>query len=216
MKTGVAITDIFTGLYSVIAIQAALAHREQTGRGQHIDMALLDSAVSVTANQALNYLATGASPGRLGNAHPNLVPYQVFECRDGWIIIATGNDGQFQRLCAVLSLSVLAETPSFVTNADRVENRSVLTGLLSAKTIEWAKADLLAACEAQGIPAGPINEMADVFADSQVQARQMKIGEDGVPGVRAPFVFSDAELSEPKAAPKLDADGEKIRSGLGD
>ena len=202
-KVGVAVTDIFTGLYSVIAIQAALHQRQTTGRGQHVDMALMDTAVAVMANQAMNYLATGDAPRRLGNAHPNLMPYQVFGCSDGWIIIATGNDAQYRRLCTVLRRPDLADNPDYATNALRIAARSDLTARLSALTSTWTKADLLAACEDAGVPAGPINDMEEVFADPQVIARGMRRDADGVPQVRAPFRFSDAELPAPKPAPKL-------------
>ncbi|NNE86630.1 MAG: CoA transferase [Silicimonas sp.] len=202
-KVGVAFTDIFTGLYSVIAIQAALHQRQTTGRGQHIDMALLDTAVAVMANQGMNYLASGKPPSRMGNAHPNIVPYQVFDCADGWIIIATGNDGQFRRLCAVLKLDVLAEVEDYRTNSDRIENRDVLIKTLMNATRQWSKADLLTACEAAGVPAGPINDMAEVYGDPQVLARGMVADDEGVPVVRGPFRFSDAELATPQAAPAL-------------
>jgi crotonobetainyl-CoA:carnitine CoA-transferase CaiB-like acyl-CoA transferase len=203
MKAGVAIADIFTGVYATTAILAALHQRQTTGRGQQIDMALFDVATSITANQALNYLATGKPPGKLGNAHPNLAPYAVFDCADGWIILATGNDGQYQRLCRILGLPALATAPDYLTNADRIANRSALTIALSAATRQWTKADLLAACEAEGVPAGPINDMAEVFADPQIVHRNMRIDPDGVPGVRSPFVFSDAELALGRPAPKL-------------
>jgi crotonobetainyl-CoA:carnitine CoA-transferase CaiB-like acyl-CoA transferase len=203
MKAGVAIADIFTGVYATTAILAALHQRQTTGRGQQIDMALFDVATSITANQALNYLATGEPPGKLGNAHPNLAPYAVFDCADGWIILATGNDGQYQRLCRILGLPALATAPDYLTNADRIANRSALTTALSAATRQWTKADLLAACEAEGVPAGPINDMAEVFADPQIVHRNMRIDPDGVPGVRSPFVFSDAELALGRPAPKL-------------
>lgn len=202
-KVGVAFTDIFTGLYSVIAIQAALHQRNTTGRGQHIDMALLDTAVAVMANQGMNFLASGVAPKRIGNAHPNIVPYQAFDCADGWIIIATGNDGQYRRLCAVLGLDALGEAPEYLTNADRIANRSDLISALTEATQTWAKTELLAACETAGVPAGPINDMAEVFADPQVLARGMVGYDDGVPVVRGPFRFSDAELAEVKAAPAL-------------
>ena len=202
-RVGVAVTDLFTGLYSVSGILAALYQRERTGRGQHVDMALLDCAVSITANQAMNYLATGTPPGRTGNYHPNLTPYQVFDCADGFIIIATGNDSQYRRLCRILGLDDMAEAPDFLTNADRVKNREEMIARLMARTREHTKADLLAACEAEGVPAGPINDMAEVFEDPQVQARGMRIAPEGIPGVRSPFRFSDAELSLDRASPKL-------------
>lgn len=203
-RAGVATTDIFTGIYSVTAILAAVHQRGRTGRGQHIDMSLLDTGVSVTANQALNYLATGTPPVRTGNYHPNLTPYQVFDCADGHIIIATGNDPQYQRLCRLLGLDDMAEAPEFLTNQDRIANREAMTERLNGATLKMSKAELLAACEEQGVPAGPINDMAEVFADPQVKARGMQISPDGVPGVRSPFKFSDAELVLDYASPKLD------------
>ncbi|WP_300531863.1 CaiB/BaiF CoA-transferase family protein [uncultured Mameliella sp.] len=202
-RAGVAITDLFTGLYSVSGILAALHQRERTGKGQHVDMALLDCAVSAMANQALNYLSTGTPPGRTGNYHPNLTPYQVFDCSDGHIIIATGNDAQYQRLCRLLGLEDMAEAPEFASNADRVANREVMIDRLMAATRQRTRDDLLAACEAQGVPAGPINDMAEVFADPQVVARGLQIAPEGVPGVRAPFRFSDADLVLERPAPKL-------------
>ncbi len=205
-RVGVAVTDIFTGVYSVSGVLAALYQRERTGRGQQVDMALLDVAVSVTANQAMNYLTTGTPPGRTGNYHPNLTPYQVFDCADGHIIIATGNDAQYQRLCGLLGLAWMAEDVKFLKNADRVANRPEMIDLLMGETVKRTKAELLAGCEAEGIPAGPINDMAEVFADPQVQARGMQIELDGVPGVRAPFRFSEAELKLKRASPKLGQD----------
>jgi crotonobetainyl-CoA:carnitine CoA-transferase CaiB-like acyl-CoA transferase len=202
-RAGVAVTDLFTGLYSVSGILAALHQRERTGRGQHVDMALLDCAVSAMANQALNYLSTGTPPGRTGNYHPNLTPYQVFDCADGHIIIATGNDGQYRRLCALLGLDDMAEHPDYLTNADRVRNREAMIARLMAETRQRTTTDLLAGCEARGIPAGPINDMAAVFADPQVVARGLRIAPEGIPGVRAPFKFSDADLVLDRPAPKL-------------
>lgn len=205
-KSGVAITDLFTGIYATTAILAAVHQRAATGQGQHIDMSLLDVAVSVTANQAMNYLATGNPPGRMGNAHPNLTPYQVFDCSDGHIIIATGNDVQYQRLCQLLGLDDMSESPDFVSNAKRIENRTDMTARLTAATLKRTKADLLAACEAKGVPAGPINTMDEVMNDPQVIARGMQIELDGVPGVRSPFRFSDAGLALHRPAPKLGED----------
>ena len=207
-RVGVAVTDLFTGIYASTAILAAVVERERTGQGAHIDMALLDCAVSVMANQAMNYLASGQPPGRTGNWHPNLVPYQVFEVADGHIIIATGNDGQYQRLCRVLGLEGLISDPAYLKNADRVANRAALVALLSEKTRDWSKADLLAACEAQGIPAGPINTMDEVFADPQVAARGMKLSLGPHEGVRSPFVIDGERCSAPGPAPALgEADG---------
>ena len=202
-KVGVAVTDVFTGVYSATAILAALIQRGSTGQGQHIDMALMDVATSIMANQNMNLLASGIAPRKLGNAHPNLAPYAVFDCADGWIILATGNDGQYRKLCAILGLPDLAEAPDYLTNADRVKNRVALTAAMTAATQRWAKADLLQACEDQGVPAGPINDLAEVFADPQVIARGMRLDLDGIPGVRSPFTFSDAELSLDRPSPKL-------------
>jgi crotonobetainyl-CoA:carnitine CoA-transferase CaiB-like acyl-CoA transferase len=205
-KVGVAVTDIFTGVYAATAILAALVQRGRTGQGQHIDMALMDVATSIMANQAMNYLATGTPPGLMGNAHPNLAPYAVFDCADGWIIIATGNDGQYRRLCAVLGLAAMASDPAYLTNADRIANRAEMTRLLTEATRRFTKSALLAACEAEGVPAGPINDLAEVFADPQVIARGMQIAPDGVPGVRSPMTFSGAELALGRPAPKLGQD----------
>jgi len=205
-KVGIAVTDILTGLYSVNAILAALHLRGQTGQGQHIDMSLLDVATAFMANQAMNFLTTGTAPQRIGNAHQNLTPYQVFDCADGYIIIATGNDPQYQRLCGILGLNDMATAPEFLTNADRIANRDEMTRRLTEATLQRSKAELLAACEAEGVPAGPINDLAEVFADPQVRARGMQIELDGVPGVRAPYRFSDAEVAMDRPAPKLGED----------
>ena len=202
-KVGVAVTDVFTGIYATTAILAALHQRHGTGIGQHIDMALMDVAAATMANQAMNYLTTGAAPQRMGNAHPNLAPYAVFDCADGWLILATGNDGQYQRLCSILGLDDMASAAEFQTNADRVQNRDALTARLTAATRTWTKADLLAACEAAGVPAGPINDLGEVFADPQIVARKMQIAPDGVPGVRSPFRFSGADLALDLPAPRL-------------
>jgi len=212
-KSGVAITDIFTGIYSVSGILAALHQRETTGRGQHIDMALLDVAVAVTANQALNYLTTGTAPGRMGNAHMNLTPYQVFDCSDGHIIIATGNDRQYQRLCVLLDLGDMAEAPEFAHNRDRIANRRVMIARLNGATAQRSKADLLASCEKVGVPAGPINSLDEVMADPQIVSRGMQIELDGVPGIRAPFRFSDSELALHRPAPKLGEDSASSKPG---
>ncbi|MEI4488117.1 CoA transferase [Frigidibacter sp. MR17.14] len=213
-KVGVAVIDVFTGIYAATAVLAALQARTRTGRGDRIDMSLFDVATAIMANQAMNYLATGTAPERLGNAHPNLVPYQVFDCADGFLIIATGNDGQYRRLCGLLGLPGLAEAPDYRTNADRIANREVLIATLSAATRGRTKADLLAACEAEGVPAGPINDMAEVFADPQILARAMRIAPEGVPGVRSPIRFAGGELALDAASPKLGADNARIWAGL--
>jgi len=202
-KVGVAVTDVLTGVYAATAILAALVQRGVTGAGQQIDMALMDVATGVMANQAMNYLATGVSPRMMGNAHPNLAPYAVFDCADGWIILATGNDAQYRRLCEVLALQDMAEAAEFATNALRVANRQAMTDRLTAVTKTWQKADLLTACEAAGVPAGPINDLAAVFADPQVVARGMQIAPGGMPGVRSPMRFSGADLRLDRPAPRL-------------
>jgi crotonobetainyl-CoA:carnitine CoA-transferase CaiB-like acyl-CoA transferase len=214
-KVGVAVADIVTGVYASTAILAAVHQRQQTGIGQQIDMALLDVTTGIMANQAMNYLATGKAPGRIGNAHQNLVPYAVFDCSDGWIILATGNDTQYQRLCGLLGLPELAQAPAYLTNANRIANRVELTRLLTEATRRFTKAELLAACEDQGVPAGPINDLAEVFADPQVVARGMQLDLDGIPSVRSPFSFSGAELALGRASPKLGEDDALVRSKLG-
>jgi crotonobetainyl-CoA:carnitine CoA-transferase CaiB-like acyl-CoA transferase len=207
-KAGVAVTDIVTGLYGAVGVLAAVEQRHRTGRGQHLDMSLLDCAVAAMANQAMNYLASGVAPQRLGNAHPNIVPYQAMPCADGWVIVAVGNDAQFARLCAVLGLPELAADPAYATNPARVARRDALIPLLEAATRGWPQAELLAALEAATVPAGPINDLAAVFADPQVAARGLAIAPEGVPGVRGPWRFSDAALRLERAAPALpDADG---------
>ena len=205
-KVGVAVTDIFTGVYSATAILAALVQRGRTGQGQHIDMALMDVAVSTMANQALNYLTTGVAPVKMGNAHPNLAPYAVFDCADGWIILATGNDSQFRKLCDLLGLTEMATDPAFATNALRIASRVAMTQAITEATLRWQKSALLAACEAAGVPAGPINSLNEVFADPQVRARAMQIAPGGLPGVRSPMTFSGADLSLDRPAPKLGQD----------
>ncbi len=171
-KAGVAYADIFTGVYSAVAILAALRRRDVNGEGAHIDMALLDVQVGVLANQALNWMASGKVPHRMGNGHPNLVPYQAFICADGDLIIAVGNDAQFARLNEVLSLD-LHKDARFASNAGRVSHRDVLIAAITRATLEWPKVDLANALEQRGVPAGPINDIADVFADAQVVSRGM-------------------------------------------
>ena len=211
-KIGVAFGDIFTGLYSVIAIQAALLHRNATGEGQHIDMALLDSTVGVLANQAMNFLASGKSPTRLGNAHPNIAPYQVFPVSDGSVIIACGNDPQFSRVCDVLRIPSLADDIRFKTNADRVYNRNDLTLVLAAETKHFNRAQLLAELDRVGVPAGPINSVEDVFADPQVEHRGMVIMNSGIPGIRTPIMFSETPLTSHRKSPKLGEHNGKVQS----
>lgn len=174
MKVGVAFADIFTGMYSTVAVLAALAHRDRTGEGQYIDMALLDVQVAVLANQAMNYLASGKAPGRLGNAHPNIVPYQAFATQDGHIILAVGNDGQFARFCAVAGRPELAEDERFRTNRARVQNRADLVPEVAGMVARKTTAEWIAALENEAVPCGPINTLDQVFADPQVIHRGLK------------------------------------------
>ncbi|MBB2686059.1 CaiB/BaiF CoA transferase family protein [Rhizobium sophoriradicis] len=211
-KIGVAFADIFTGLYSVIAIQAALLLRNSTGEGQHIDMALLDSAVGVLANQAMNFLASGKAPTRLGNAHPNIAPYQVFPVSDGNIIIACGNDAQFTRICDILRLSAVASDVRFKTNADRVRHREELTSVMEAQTVLFKRTDLLADLARVGVPAGPINTVEDVFADPQVAHRKMAVENEGIPGIRTPIIFSGTALTSHHKSPRLGEHNGKVQS----
>lgn len=209
-KAGVAFADIFTGVYSVVAIQAALIQRERTGRGQHIDMALLDTMVGVLANQALNYFVSGVSPTRVGNAHMNVSPYAVFPASDGWFILAVGNDGQYQRFCAALGLGELAADPRFATNAGRIENRAPLFAAIGEATAKHARDWLLDTLERVNVPAGPINTVAQAFADPQVVHRGMALMLDRngqtLPGLRTPIRFSDSPLALGRAAPLLGQD----------
>lgn len=221
-KIGVAFADIFTGLYGVIGVLAALRRRDETGEGEWVDMALLDAQVGVLANQALNYFVSGKAPKRLGNAHPNIVPYQVFPASDGHLIIAVGNDGQFRRLCAVLGLPELADNPRYATNAARVAARSDLVPILTAETSTRARDDLLAALEGEGVPAGPINSVEDVFNDKQVLHRDMKVdlpatGVEGgsVASVRTPIRFRNGTLVLDRAAPALGEHTDEILKELG-
>ncbi|WP_375569259.1 CaiB/BaiF CoA-transferase family protein [Ahrensia marina] len=201
-KTGVAISDLVTGLYSGMGILAAVEQRHRTGRGQHIDMSLFDCSVALLANQTMNYLASGISPGRLGNAHPNIAPYQTFETKDGHINIAVGNDDQFARCCIVLGLQGLPDDERFSTNAARVANRTALIDCMRRATREHSSDGLLALLEQATVPAGPINTVGEALEDKQIADRGLRIAPDGIPGVRGPWVFSDARLETNKTAPK--------------
>jgi len=174
-KVGVALTDIMTGLYATIGILAALAERDRSGLGQHVDLALLDVTAATLANQATNYLVGGLNPTRLGNAHPNIVPYQSFVASDGHLIVAVGNDGQFRRYVDVLDCPELADDERFETNRDRVHNRDALVPLLQAKMLQRGKEEWLQLLESAQVPAGPINTVAEVFAEPQIQAREMQV-----------------------------------------
>ncbi|MEH6524358.1 CaiB/BaiF CoA transferase family protein [Sulfitobacter sp.] len=200
-KIGVAFADIFAGLYGVVGIQAALADREKTGLGQQVDISLLDCMAGVLANQAMNYLGSGVVPKRLGNAHPNVVPYQTFAVSDGHIIVACGNDRQFQALCKTLGIEELALEPSYSTNPARVENRQELNNALTPKFMEWSKLEMLDALEKAVVPAGPINSVAEALNDPQIKHRSMQISPEGVPGLRTPIAFSRSSLNLSKASP---------------
>jgi crotonobetainyl-CoA:carnitine CoA-transferase CaiB-like acyl-CoA transferase len=214
-KMGVAFADIFTGIYGVVGILAALRRRDVTGMGQRIDMALLDSMVGVLANQAMNYFASGVAPRRMGNAHPNIVPYQVFSARDGDFVLAVGNDKQFERLCRILGHAEWQGDPRFATNAQRVANRDAVVTLIGAALSTWSRADILGRLEAAGVPAGPINSIDQVFADPQVVARGMRIDPDGIPGVRLPIVMSDWQPAPGRRSPRLGEHTGQIRAEFG-
>ena len=222
-RAGVPVSDIFTGVYSVIGILAALQRRERTGKGGYVDTALVDSTVGVLANQAMNYLASGAVPKRIGNAHPNIVPYQVFPVADGHIIIATGNDGQYGKLVAVLGEPELAKNPDFLVNKDRLKNRAKLIAHLTTLTLKFKRDDLLAKLEAVGVPAGPINNLEQVFADQQVQHRGMQIFPKSdaakagkIPGVRTPIVLDGAPMAAERPAPRLGEHTAEILREIGE
>ncbi|WP_210495892.1 CaiB/BaiF CoA transferase family protein [Microvirga antarctica] len=219
-KIGVAFADIFTGVYAVVGVLAALRRRDQTGEGAQLDMALLDVQTSVLANQAMNFLASGQAPRRMGNAHPNIVPYQVFPVSDGHVIVAVGNDGQFSRFVAVLGRPELATDARFKSNSDRVGHRADLVPLLTALTIMFTRDELLAALEAKGVPAGPINTVADVFADPHVIARGMRVDlpseaakGGAIPSVRSPIVMDGKPMVALRPSPRL---GEHTHEVLSD
>ena len=200
-KVGVAITDIVTGLYGTIGIMAAIEQRHKTGRGQHIDMSLLDCATALLANQNMNHLVTGKSPTRMGNAHPNICPYDVFETSDGHIILAVGNDDQFSRCCNVLGLNALTDDPRFSSNTQRVKNRQSLIALLSGAISRWDCVDLLKQFAEHTVPAGPINSIGQNLESEHARDRGLVVDVEGVPGVRTPILFSDAKLNLTKSAP---------------
>ncbi|MFD2058564.1 CaiB/BaiF CoA transferase family protein [Mesorhizobium calcicola] len=218
-KAGVAISDIFTGLYSVIAIQAALRHAEQTGQGQHIDMALFDTQISALGNQNLNYLVSGKSPVQMGNAHMNIAPYEVVPVRDGHIILAVGNDGQFAKFCAAVGLDDLPANPDFATNPARVANRARLREHVIEALKAFDRDPLLAKLEVAGVPASPINTIGQMFADPQTISRGMRLDlDDGhgnlLPSVRAPMVMSGTPLVYERPSPRLGEHTQEILAEL--
>ncbi len=207
-KVGVAVTDLMTGMYATIAILAALTHRERSGVGQHIDMALLDVSVAMLANMNMNYLTSGQAPKRWGNAHPNVVPYQVFACSDGHIIVAVGNDSQFRKFCEVLDTPGLGNDERFATNSNRIRNRTTLIPLIEPLVKQRARDDWVAALEAVGVPCGPINTIDQVFENPQVQARGIKVDiphplAGTVPLVGSPMRFSETPIEYHAAPPTL-------------
>ena len=219
VKVGVAISDLFTGMYVTTAVLAALAHREKSGRGQYVDLALLDCQVAMLANQAMNYLASGVAPGRLGNAHPNIVPYQTFATADGHVIVAVGNDGQFARFCEIIGKPELAADPAYATNAARVANRAALVPVIIEAMAGRDTAGLHAAFEAAGVPYGPINTLDQVFADAQVEARGMRLELDHptagtVPLVRSPIRYSDTALEFERPPPLLGEHTAEVLQGV--
>jgi crotonobetainyl-CoA:carnitine CoA-transferase CaiB-like acyl-CoA transferase len=222
-RIGIPMSDIFTGCYSVIGILAALAQREKTGKGAFIDTALVDSTVGVLSNQALNYLVSGKIPKRMGNVHANIVPYQVFEVADGYAIVATGNDTQYVKFCSVLGAPELAENPAYKDNIGRLKHRDELVAKLSALTSKMKRDDLLTRLEQQGVPAGPINNLEQVFNDPQVIHRGMKLelpsaaAKGGtIPGVRTPIVMDGWKAASENPAPLLGEHTAEILREIGE
>jgi crotonobetainyl-CoA:carnitine CoA-transferase CaiB-like acyl-CoA transferase len=223
MRVGVAVSDIFSGVYAVVGILAALVRRQQTGKGGYVDAALVDSTVGVLSFQALNYLVSGEVPKRIGNTHPNLVPYQVFPVADGRIIIATGNDVQFIKLCGVLGAPQLAEVPDYNDNKGRLAHRAELVGKLSALTSTFKRDDLLPKLENAGIPAGPINDLEQVFTDPQVIHRGMRLelkseaAKGGIiPGLRSPIMLDNTPMASDRPAPRLGEHSAEILREIGE
>ncbi|HVL72268.1 MAG TPA: CoA transferase, partial [Beijerinckiaceae bacterium] len=217
MKAGYATADIFCGLYAAVGILAALRRRDATGRGAHLDMALMDSQVAVLGYQAINYFVSGKVPKRLSNGHPNIVPYDVFPVADGSIIIAVGNDGQFRKLCEAVEAKDLAEHPDYRNNELRVRNRGVLVPELGRRTARYRRDDLLAKLGALKVPAGPVNTIADVFADPQVLARKIRVDLPApeakagvVPTLRSPIVMDGEPMVSQRPSPRLGAHTQEV------
>jgi crotonobetainyl-CoA:carnitine CoA-transferase CaiB-like acyl-CoA transferase len=218
-KVGVAMVDLSTGLYAAIAILAALVQRARTGVGQYIDLALLDVSVAMLAYQGMNFLATGVAPGPPGNAHPSIVPYQDFPTRDGWFMLAVGNDHQFTEFCRCAGHPELSADPRFASNHQRVTNRTVLVPLLAAMTATRSTREWIAALEQVGVPCGPINNVAEVFADPQVVARGLRIdvpspAGQAVPGIASPLRLSAAPPQYRLPPPALGAHTRAVLSGV--
>ena len=219
-KVGVAVTDLFTGMYAAVAILAALRHRDACGQGQVVDMALLDTQVAMLANLGANYLATGVAPARMGNAHQNIVPYQVFEVADGHLILAVGNDGQFAKFCAVAGVPELALDPLYARNADRVRHRETLVPKLASLLLQRSKSDWLAALEAAKVPCGAINNLDEVFTDPQVRHRGMAVAmphplTDDLRLVASPMKLSATPVAYTRAPPTLGQHTDEVLAEAG-
>jgi crotonobetainyl-CoA:carnitine CoA-transferase CaiB-like acyl-CoA transferase len=215
-KVGVAVSDIITGLYGLIGIQAALAERARSGRGQQVDVALLDSTIGILANQAMNYLAGNLTPTRMGNAHPNIAPYQEFRTADGFIVVAVGNDAQFRCLCEALECAPLADDPRFAGNGARVRNRSALEQVLAPRFAVLRRVDALARLAAAKVPSGPINTVAEALGDPNTREREMVIScpaegyrDASIPGLATPIRFSRSTTAMSRPAPRLGSAGER-------
>ena len=222
-RIGIPVSDIFTGCYSVVGILAALHEREKTGKGAYVDTALVDSTVGVLSNQALNYLVSGKVPKRIGNAHANIVPYQVFPTADGYAIVATGNDTQYVKFCNALGAPELGQDPKYKNNVGRLTHREELVGKLSVLTAKVHRDDLLAKLEELGVPGGPINDVAQVFEDPQVIHRGMKLDLPSaaakagtIPGVRTPIVIDGWKAASEKSAPLLGEHTQEILKEIGE
>ena len=222
-RAGVPVSDIMTGMYSVIGILAALQRRERTGKGGYVDTALVDTTVGVLANQGMNYLISGKVPSRIGNAHPNIVPYQVFNVADGYIIIATGNDSQYQKLCGVLGAPEMAKDPAYIDNKSRLANRAELIGKLTALTMKFKMQDLADKLEQVGVPAGPINNLDNAFDDPHIKHRKMRLDipnafakAGSVPGIRTPIVLDGQPMAAEHSAPRLGEHTAEILKEIGE
>jgi len=222
-RAGIPVSDIFTGVYSAVGVLAALQQRERTGKGCYVDTALVDSTVGILANQALNFLVSGEVPQRIGNAHPNIVPYQVFPVADGFAIVATGNDNQYKKFCTVLGAPELGTDPAYLLNKDRLGKRAELVDKLTALTKKMKRDDLLKKLEEVGVPAGPINNLDQVFKNAQVIHRGMKLelkNDDAkggvIPGVRTPIVIDGQPMASPRSAPKLGQHTQEVLKEIGE
>ncbi len=223
MRAGTPVSDLFTGVYSAVGILAALARREKTGQGGYVDTALIDTTVGVLANQALNYMVSGKVPHRMGNAHPNITPYQVFPVADGHIIIASGTDSQFAKLCAVLGEADLAKDPAYIDNTARLAHRAELVDRICKLTARTSRTELLDKLEAAGVPAGPINDLEQVFADPQVIHRGMKLelasaaaAGGKIPGIRTPIMLDGTPMASDRHAPLLGEHSAEILREIGE